>query len=336
MTSPSVDDWRRWIAENLLLEASPNVLCAHLVEQGGFTANDAVREVEGAINSPYLMGAHRMRNRMIKRDWTLSVLSDLARLREDSGEVPRRDRLSAERFFEDHYYVNRPVVISGMFEDWPARTKWNLDYFRENFGDRKVEVQLGRDSDPEFEINRQAHTKNMLFGEYVDMVANAGSTNDFYITANNTGSNKQALAELWDDITPIAEYLDGSSPDSGFFWLGPAGTKTPFHHDLTNNFMAQVIGRKRVKLVPMTDTIHMYNHTHCYTTVDGFDIDYAAHPDVANTQIIECEIGPGDLLFIPIGWWHCVEGLDVSVTMSFINFHEKNDFSATYRAYHDL
>ena len=42
-------------------------------------------------------------------------------------------------------------------------------------------------------------------------------------------------------------------PDSGpfgMFWIGPAGTLTALHHDLTNNFIAQVTGRKMFKLLP--------------------------------------------------------------------------------------
>ena len=72
----------------------------------------------------------------------------------------------------------------------------------------------------------------------------------------------------------IPEYLDGPSNQgqgrlNGFFWMGPAGTITPFHHDLTNNFMAQVIGRKRVKIAPSWDIPLMSNHFHCYSKRDG-------------------------------------------------------------------
>ena len=59
-------------------------------------------------------------------------------------------------------------------------------------------------------------------------------TNDFYLTANNNSSNRKVLPELWDDIGRLPEYLQADQP-SGFFWMGPAGTVTPFHHDLTNN-----------------------------------------------------------------------------------------------------
>jgi ribosomal protein L16 Arg81 hydroxylase len=331
----SIDDWRRWIAENLLLGAAPPAMHAALVQQG-FNPEEAALEINTALASPYFQGGTRLRNRLHKRDWTLSVYSQLSRMRESGGAVERRERLSRDEFFEQYYFQNRPVIITGAFDSWPARTQWNFDYFRARCGDREVEVQFGRDADPNYEINQPNLKRKMPFREYVEMVERSGATNDFYMTANNTSQNRESLAALWADVPTIREYLDPASPDTGFFWLGPAGTKTPFHHDLTNNFMAQVIGRKRVKLVPMSDTPQMYNHLHCYSQVDGSAIDVTRFPALQQANLIECTIGPGDLLFLPIGWWHYVEGLEASVTMTYTNFVVRNDFCNTYDTYHEL
>jgi hypothetical protein len=100
--------------------------------------------------------------------------------------------------------------------------------------------------------------------------------------------------------------------------------------------MAQVIGRKQIKLVPLSDTPYMANHLHCYSQVDGGAIDYDSFPSMRQAQLIECTLAPGELLFLPIGWWHYVEGLDASVTMTFTNFLRSNDFSRHYDTYHEL
>jgi hypothetical protein len=329
------DAWRRWIAENLLLDAPPSALHGVLVGHG-FDAADATREIEAAIASPYFHGATRLRNRLRKREWILSVYSELNRMRTASGLIERRERLSRDAFFEQYYSQNRPVIITGAFDFWPARSRWNWDYFRERCGDCEVEVQFGRESDANYEINQPMLKRMMRFADYVDLVEQSGPTNDFYMTANNTSHNRAALAALWSDVPPIDEYLDAASPDTGFFWMGPAGTRTPFHHDLTNNLMAQVIGRKRIKLVPLSDTPHMANHLHCYSQVDGGAIDYDSFPSMRQAQLLECTLAPGELLFLPIGWWHYVEGLDASVTMTFTNFLRSNDFSRHYDTYHEL
>ncbi len=120
----------------------------------------------------------------------------------------------------------------------------------------------------------------------------------------------------------------------GFFWMGPAGTITPFHHDLTNNFMAQVIGRRRVKLVPSWDIPLMSNHLHCYSKRDGRLMPPTPNAMFDEPQVHECVLERGEILFLPIGCMHFVEGIDISVTVSFINFVFDNDFSSNYTTYH--
>jgi hypothetical protein len=62
---------------------------------------------------------------------------------------------------------------------------------------------------------------------------------------------------------------------------------TPLHHDLTNNFMAQVKGRKRVLLVPLVQTPYVYNHLHCYLRGDPENPDYDRFPLFRNCSIFD-------------------------------------------------
>ena len=151
------DEWRRWIAENLMLGVAPPSIAAVLV-QAGIAARIADAEIETALRSPYLHGARRLVNRLRKRDWVLSIQSKLNRI--GANEIERRERLSGPEFLEQYYRTNRPVIITGMLEHYPARTKWNLDYFaQERLKDRMVEVQFGRNSDTNYELNSIAHKR---------------------------------------------------------------------------------------------------------------------------------------------------------------------------------
>ncbi|SEO19616.1 Cupin-like domain-containing protein [Duganella sp. CF517] len=325
------DAWRTWIAENLMLGGRPEGLVGILI-QSGISEQEALAEVDAALRSPYLKGASRLHNRLAKRDWVLGIQSRLNRLA--PAQVPRRERLSGDAFLAEHYRRNQPVIITGMLEDCVARAKWTLDYLRDHLGEREVEVQFGRDADPDYELNSQAHKRRMPFGEYVELVRASGRTNDFYMTANNDESNREALRELMADLPPLADYLNDER--RGFFWFGPAGTLTPFHHDLTNNFMIQIAGRKRVRLIAPCDIPRLYNQRHCFTPVDGRAIDIQRFPMMANVPVIDCVLAPGEILFLPVGWWHFVEALDITITISTTHFRWDNDFYSDYPANHDF
>ncbi len=326
---PFDDEWRRWLTENLLLGATPQGL-VEVLTANGFSPHVAAQEIYAAQISPYFRASELLHNRMRKREWILSCYRKLNRLLPSSGEVERRHRLSREDFLREYYSTNRPVIITGMMDDWPAMQKWSLDYFEEKLGDREVEAQMNRESGANYEINSDRYSRRIRFGEYVRMVRQAGQTNDFYLTANNNSRNQEALAELWDDIIEFPEYLKPNMPGYRFFWFGPPGTITPFHHDLTNNFMAQVIGRKLLKIAPSWDMPLMRNHLHVFSQVDGRVTPAAPEPAFQDPQIAECILGPGEILFLPIGCLHFVQGLDISVTVSFTNFVFDNDFASFY------
>jgi Cupin-like domain len=332
---PFDDEWRRWTAENLILGGSRDSILATL-KSAGFNESVAAEEVERAEASPYLRGSKRLLNRLKKRDWLLEIHHRLNRLAPDASAVDVQHRLPRAEFLRNYYSTNRPVLIKGRLDDWPALVKWSPAYLKERFGDRTVEVQMNRSDNARYEVQKDKHRRQMRMAEYVDLVCLAEATNDYYMTAANSGTNTSSLSELWDDVVQIPEYLDGNHRQRGFFWFGPAGTITPLHHDLTNNFMAQVYGRKLVTLVPSYDTPFVYNELHCFSPVDCEAVDYRRFPRFRQAHVMHCEIGPGDLLFLPVGWWHHVKGLSISMTVSFTNFLFDNDFSSGYTTYGDL
>jgi hypothetical protein len=339
-------EWRRWIAENVLRQNTPESIAQAMVKAGVHPQN-AADEIRAALNHPYILAARQLgatgvkgenlENKLKKRDWVLEMYRRSAQQATTFGQVPRVPKLSRQEFLDGYYSTNRPVVMTGAMDDWPAMTKWTDDELKRRFGDRVVSVQANRNSDPNFELNSEKLRGEMKFGEFVDITQTAGETNNYYITANNSGKNKEALKELWDDIVLFPEYLRDDDPSNrGFFWFGPKGTITPLHHDLTNNFMAQVRGRKLVRLIAPYELPNLYNTRHCYSAVDLDKIDFDKFPLFKNVTIIDVVIGAGDLLFLPIGWWHYVRGLDVSITMTFTNFVFNNDFYSFYSTYQDI
>ena len=323
------DNWQQWVALNLMNGSPPEELEGILIKEG-FAQALAAQSVTEAKAHPYVAAGSSLARQMKKRDWVLQFLSMLEEQSPQYPQVERRHKLSRNELFEEYYTQNKPVVITGMLDNWPAMTKWTPQYLKSKFGHLEVEVQAKRGEDPEYEINSVAHKSRMNFGDYIDMVHSGVETNEYYITANNTGHNATVLKELWEDTDGLPEYLKQDPNNPGFFWYGPKGIVTPLHHDLTNNFMAQVLGRKRIMLIPPTRLPFVYNHFHCYSPVDIDNIDYSRFPAFRNVHPKEVILAPGEILFLPVGYWHHVSGMDIVITMTYTNFVFPNDFSAFY------
>jgi Cupin-like domain len=94
------------------------------------------------------------------------------------------------------------------------------------------------------------------------------ANNNLYMTGYNASHNDLALSAVRGDMGTIDRYLDPTSDGRyRMMWIGPAGTITRMHHDLTNNLLVQVAGRKVIKLVPATQVDAMYNHIHVFSAV---------------------------------------------------------------------
>ncbi|MBB5684039.1 cupin-like domain-containing protein [Sphingobium boeckii] len=320
------DDLRLRIAEDLLLGADRDLVIQRLASMG-ISGQLAQSEVERAEKSPYFKAAGRLSARLKKRDW---LLANQAKLAMGVTEVPRRHKLAAADFFRDFYHAHRPVLLSGLIDHWPAREKWSLDHLHAQHGFALIRAQWERERDPDYEVNSTAHGETRPFAEFLARLRTPN--NDVYMTANNHDHNRQALAALWEDVGGIPGYLSDEPGRDGFLWIGPKGTITPWHHDLTNNLLLQISGTKRVLLAASHDIALMRNSRHCFSDWGG----EALPPGPATGQrpaILSVDIAPGDILFIPVGWWHHVEALDVTIGMSFTNFAADNDFYSHYDSY---
>jgi ribosomal protein L16 Arg81 hydroxylase len=116
-------------------------------------------------------------------------------------------------------------------------------------------------------------------------------------------------------------------------WIGPPGAFTSLHHDLTNNFIVQVVGRKRVRLLPASEVGKLYNKRHVFSEIPNLEntsIDMDRFHRLAGAITYEVLLEPGDILFMPLAWWHQVPALDFSVTLTYTNFLWPNDAHLTY------
>ena len=208
-----------------------------------------------------------------------------------------------------------------MINQWTALALWTPSYLKAHYGETEVEIMANRNSDDKYEINIENHKTKIKFEDYVDRVVNQGETNDSYMVANNRNLETTQLGRLLEDIVMSPEYLDKSKSSGNiFFWFGSAGTITPLHYDSVNLIMAQIYGRKKWQIIPPIYTPFLYNNVGVFSEVDCEKPDYNKYPLFEEVKIIEVVLEPGEIIFVPTGWWHQVKSLDISVSLSFTNF----------------
>jgi hypothetical protein len=102
------------------------------------------------------------------------------------------------------------------------------------------------------------------------------------------------------------------------FWIGPAGTVTPLHCDYDDNIFAQIWGTKRIFLAPPHHDQFLYpKEANAILFGSPFDPeapDYGRYPLARQANLVEVIVQPGDMLYVPAGWYHQVRALTFSLS----------------------
>jgi hypothetical protein len=313
-------EWRRWAGINLLRGVPLGEVIATMVASG-LAEDESARACAELYAQPLFDIASELSQQLRKLESVLAVRETMLDLSDTGRAVPHRRGLSRQSFLDEFYARGQPVILDDACDQWPACSRWSPAYLAEVLGDQPVEVMTGRDADPDYEINGDAHKDTMPFDEYVSKVIGTDWSNDTYLVANNRLLESKAASALWKDFHFDDRFLRSDADRSlSFLWLGPAGTVTLLHHDVMNVMFHQVYGWKHFILVSPLETPRLYNNVSVYAAVDPKKPDLERFPAFAQAHPIHLTIGPGQALFIPAGWWHHVESLETSISVSTTSF----------------
>lgn len=322
-------DWLQWVAENRLWDCAPASMLDTMVGAGQDPARSAaaLAQIEA---DPVFIAARRHQQMLRKLESVCANLQQVWQQDPAYAVIERRSGVSRDEMLARYVRGCRPVVLTDVAWDWPAMHRWSPADLRERFGHLDVDVQVGREGDALFEQNKAALRQRMKVSAFVDRVLEGGATNDHYLTANDEMLRRAEFLPLLQDIGSMPPLCDPALlPTAASFWFGPAGTRTPLHHDTLMLFHTQVVGRKRWRFVSPLQTPLLYNRMGVYSPIDLDAPDFQRYPRLREAVVLETVLEPGDTLFLPLGWWHQVTALEMSMSFSYTNFEAgvPNSFS---------
>ncbi len=247
-------------------------------------------------------------------------------------QIPREETLSKKEFIRKYFKPQKPVVIERFIEDWPAYSKWNLEYMKEVAGDKTVPLYDDRPVKHDEGFN-EPHAK-MKMRDYVDLL--------------KKGPTKYRIF-LWNVLKEVPQLQkDFTYPDFGLrlmkglpmLFFGGSNSHTFMHYDidLANIFHFHFEGKKQCILYSQSETKFLYKIPHSLITRE--DIDFA-DPDLEKWPALQhakghiAQLEHGNVLYIPEGYWHHMKYVTPGFSMSLraIARKPKNFSKAVYNIF---
>ncbi len=228
--------------------------------------------------------------------------------------VKRVGHIDVEEFRRDYADRGRPVILSGCIDHWPARRKWNLDYFATRFGDKPLRFS----------------ERQWTIGEFIDALR-SGRRPAPYL---NQVKLDEQFPEIKVDVGDL-KYTRANALESPFLprsmriplgikalFIGGAGSgfgKLHWDTGYLHVYISQVFGRKNFLIYSPDDSPYLYPRPDlpCDSSIpDINDYDEASYPDMKKATPIRFTLEPGETVFIPGGWWHATQMAEPSISLA--------------------
>ncbi|MEJ1221238.1 cupin-like domain-containing protein [Sediminicola sp. 1XM1-17] len=228
-------------------------------------------------------------------------------------DIPRVKTITKEDFIEQYFKPQKPVVIERFIEEWPAYSKWNLEYMKQVAGHKTVPLYDDRPVDHRDGFN-EPHAK-MQMADYIDLLKSEPTKFRIF---------------LWNVLKEVPELQrDFAFPDFGLrlmkglpmLFFGGENSSTFMHYDidLANIFHFHFEGKKEIILFPQSENRYLYKVPHALITHESIDFsnpDLNQWPALRNAKGYKTHLQHGEVLYMPEGYWHYMRYITPGFSMS--------------------
>nr|CAI5821854.1 unnamed protein product [Callosobruchus analis] len=235
--------------------------------------------------------------------------------------------------------TNQPVLLTESNIAKPAVEKWTLEYLEDNLGkcghtvyvskthkfkyyDRKKILSKANPKGVEF--TNDTKSVEMKVCDFMKNVKVWKQGDDrLYLQQSLNSTFGPAIVEDfmgfdWRYVTDKKARHGWGELSANLLFIAMEGNCTPCHYDEQQNLFAQIRGFKRCILFSPDQFECLYPHP-----VDFDNPDYTKFPKFKHVKGFETVVGPGDVLYIPIYWWHHIESLLTGGPTVTVNFWYK-------------
>lgn len=249
--------------------------------------------------------------------------------------------LTPELFHGKYRSKSQPVVITGAFE---GVADWTLDVLEEKLGSGEYGVRVyGKDyrKKPKREWKKYSEFKPYSVPDYLGLLRDRTAHEQSMYMAQVAFGTTALAATIRDRVQQLEQKCDMETIHPLMdlnLWLGPAGHTEPLHFDTGDGTLMQLHGSKHVTLFPPSQTANLYPFPFYreippwFSQVDTEKPDPAVFPNYpeALKHKVEVVIDEGEILFIPVSWWHEVTALGSDYVCSVNRFWKVKPLTRNY------
>jgi hypothetical protein len=243
----------------------------------------------------------------------------------DVSRIPARHGIDRATFEAEVVPAAQPVVLAGLVAHWPLVRAAQLSPAALAAGIRAMDC--GREP---YVVEAPPEAQGRIFFRddfdgfnFTRRLAPLGHTLDRLLDL----ADRPHAPALFLEALPAAAYLPSFAAGHPMplldrrieprLWIGNA-VKVNTHFDLAYNIACVAGGRRRFTLFPPEQLPNLYLAPLDFTPsgapvslVQLTSPDHERFPRYAKAlrHAVQADLGPGDALYIPYGWWHHVESL---------------------------
>ena len=249
------------------------------------------------------------------------------------SKIDRCSGLSEKELYNQYVKNSLPVVITDRAE-WTSLEKFTPAYFKSNYN----------------HLNRTVDGKTYPISEIIDLCK--ASTPENKAPYPNIYNVEKDFPEYVNDIPEISygksnrlhswllpKFIGQKTNQQELFFGGKGCSFPTLHIDYlgVHTQLVQIIGEKDFILYPPNQTPYLYpdKDRPTHSPVDIINPNYDKFPLFKNAVSVKTTLKPGEILFIPAGWWHTtyIHNFNLTYAIDHVNSFNWNLFmDETYLA----